>query len=380
MRRKRPRHFNKLLQILMVIMVFIGLGIALYPFYVNAANSFIDDFRLAHLTGINNQTADKMRKENARLAGVGMTAGKDPFSGSSKTERINIDKHLIGSVSIPKIKVNVPLFDKTTPLLLNYGATVVQGTSYPLGGKNTHTVISAHRGLASRKLFTDLNHVKKGNVFVLTVNHKKMAYKVYKIQVVKPTNTAVLKITVNQDLATLLTCTPYMINTDRLLVTGHRVPYTKGIAKQIKRANQQNIINQLLILVAIAILAISLLILLARLIHRYLLKGYSYDFIFKVVDQSNQPVAGVQYQLYNQNGKKKIFRHQEPYIVMTDKEGLAQFNDLPGGLYCMKAMNPIQNMSILFGTKKIKQLYMKSYPSRKTTEMNEDNGQWSVKI
>lgn len=116
-------------------MVFIGLGIALYPFYVNAANSFIDDFRLAHLTGINNQTADKMRKENARLAGVGMTAGKDPFSGSSKTERINIDEHLIGSVSIPKIKVNVPLFDKTTPLLLNYGATVVQGTSYPLGVK-----------------------------------------------------------------------------------------------------------------------------------------------------------------------------------------------------------------------------------------------------
>ncbi|WP_315897731.1 sortase, partial [Weissella cibaria] len=58
-----------------------------------------------------------------------------------------------------KIKVNVPLFDKTTPLLLNYGATVVQGTSYPVGGKNTHTVISSHRGLASRKLFTDLNHV-----------------------------------------------------------------------------------------------------------------------------------------------------------------------------------------------------------------------------
>lgn len=65
---------------------------------------------------------------------------------------------------------------------------------------------------------------------------------------------------------------------------------------------------------------------------------------------------------------------------MTDKEGLAQFNDLPGGLYCMKTMDPIQNMSILFGTKKIKQLYMRSYPSRKTTMMNEDNGQWSVKI
>lgn len=379
MRRKRPRHFNRLLQIFMVIMIFIGLAISLYPFYVNAANSFIDQFRLASLTNINNQTANKMRKENERLAGMGMTAGKDPFAGSSKNERVNINKHLIGSVSIPKIKVNVPLFDKTNQLLLNYGATVVQGTSYPLGGKSTHTVISAHRGLASRKLFTDLNHIKKDNVFVIRVNHKNMAYKVFKIQVVKPTNTAVLNITANQDLATLLTCTPYMINTDRLLVTGHRVKYTRKLAKEIKHANQQNMINQLLILVAISLLALMLLILIGKLIYRYLLKGYAYDFVFKTVNSNNEPVPGLQYQLYNQSGKKKIFRQGKPYQVITDENGLIHFDNLPGGLYQVALVTGNRD-AFTFGTKKLKQLNMKGYTTKKTKKITEIDGQWLVKI
>ncbi|WP_274377727.1 sortase [Leuconostoc mesenteroides] len=137
----------------------------------------------------------------------------------------------------------------------------------------THSVISAHCGLASRMLFTNLNHVKKNDTFVLTVFHKKLAYKVFKIEVVKPEDYQGLQVEPDKDLVTLITCTPYMVNSHRLLVTGYRVPYNKNMAKNIENSDKFNNIKQALIIVGIILLiALQFIFLYKRIIRIKLAK------------------------------------------------------------------------------------------------------------
>ncbi|MGO3607855.1 MAG: class C sortase, partial [Pseudolactococcus laudensis] len=121
--------------------------------------------------------------------------------------------------------VSLPIFDETNNELLEKGATVLQGTSFPIGGKGTHSVITGHTGLPEKKLFTDLEKLKKGDLFYIEVSGKKLAYRVERFKTVLPTELDSLKIEDSSDLVTLLTCTPYMINTHRLLVTGVRVGF-----------------------------------------------------------------------------------------------------------------------------------------------------------
>ncbi|WP_311744730.1 class C sortase, partial [Staphylococcus pseudintermedius] len=143
----------------------------------------------------------------------------------------------IGIVNIPKIKIKLPIFDTTNDLFLAKGTSLLEGTSYPTGGKSTHAVISGHRGLPSAKLFTDLPDLKKGDVFFIEINKRTLAYEIDQLKVVEPTETEDLLIEKDKDLVTLLTCTPYMINSHRLLVRGHRIPYTPKMAKNLQRAD-----------------------------------------------------------------------------------------------------------------------------------------------
>ncbi|MDT0901799.1 class C sortase, partial [Staphylococcus pseudintermedius] len=129
------------------------------------------------------------------------------------------------------------MFDTTNDLFLAKGTSLLEGTSYPTGGKSTHAVISGHRGLPSAKLFTDLPDLKKGDVFFIEINKRTLAYEIDQLKVVEPTETEDLLIEKDKDLVTLLTCTPYMINSHRLLVRGHRIPYTPKMAKNLQRAD-----------------------------------------------------------------------------------------------------------------------------------------------
>lgn len=264
MTKKKRTKQNFILNLIFLI----GFLVALYPFYVGALNHFIDEQRIKTLQSQTNKNIwskeASMRKKNAKLRQNGIVAGSDPFSGSTYNEHVDLKKHLIGKISISKIGLDIPLFDTTNEETLNYGATVLQGTSFPIGGEGTHSVISAHRGLASRVLFTNLNKVKKNDIFVLTVLHKKLAYKVFKIQIVKPEDYQGLKIEPNKDLVTLLTCTPYMINSHRLLVTGYRVPYTADMTKKIDTANKWHTLKQGIILIGVVLLLIGQFFLLYR--------------------------------------------------------------------------------------------------------------------
>lgn len=140
---------------------------------------------------------------------------------------LNLDKDgMMGYIEIPKIGVKLPIYHTTNSDVMEKGAGHQAGTSFPIGGKGTHAVIAAHRGLPSSKLFTDLGLLRKGDVFYIHVLNKKVAYEVDKIKTVKPTDTKDIKLYKDKDYVTLVTCTPYSINTHRLLVRGERIPLT----------------------------------------------------------------------------------------------------------------------------------------------------------
>lgn len=139
---------------------------------------------------------------------------------------------VMGYVEIPKIDIKLPIFHGTKEDVLEQAAGHLEGSSLPVGGENTHAVISAHRGLPSAALFTDLDRLKEGDHFLLYILDDILCYEVDKISVVEPKETEELSVIDGEDLVTLLTCTPYGVNSHRLLVRGHRVEYVPEVVEE----------------------------------------------------------------------------------------------------------------------------------------------------
>lgn len=142
---------------------------------------------------------------------------------------------MMGYIEIPVIKTKSPIYHYTTEEVLQKGVGHLFGSSLPVGGKGTHAVLTAHRGLPNNKLFTDLDKVKEGDRFYITVLDEILAYQVDQILVVEPDQTESLALEENKDYVTLVTCTPYGVNTHRILCRGHRIPYVPGEKKEESR-------------------------------------------------------------------------------------------------------------------------------------------------
>lgn len=136
---------------------------------------------------------------------------------------------IMGTVEIPRIGITLPIYHTTEERVLERAAGHLEGSSLPIGGKDTHAVISAHRGLPSAALFTDLDQLEIGNHFLIHVLDETLCYEVDQILTVEPDDTSALQVEDGEDLVTLLTCTPYGVNSHRLLVRGHRVPYEEAV-------------------------------------------------------------------------------------------------------------------------------------------------------
>lgn len=141
---------------------------------------------------------------------------------------------IMGSLEIPKIQVELPIYHGTADEVLSNGIGHLEGTSLPIGGENTHSVLTGHRGLPSSKLLVRLDEMKIGDLFFIHTYKEVMAYKVEDIMVVKPEDTAWMEIKGEKDLVSLVTCTPFGINSHRLIVTGHRVDYKEKEYIKIK--------------------------------------------------------------------------------------------------------------------------------------------------
>ena len=144
----------------------------------------------------------------------------------------------MGYINIPKINVELPIYHGTSDSVLQTSIGHLEETSLPVGGESTHTVLSGHRGLPSAKLFTDLDKLTEGDTFTLNILNQTLTYEVDQIRIVEPTDLSDLQIEEGQDLCTLVTCTPYGINTHRLLVRGHRIANQNGEAQVIADALQ----------------------------------------------------------------------------------------------------------------------------------------------
>ena len=147
---------------------------------------------------------------------------------------------IMGYVEIPKIQVNLPIYHGTEAEVLDRGVGHLLGSPLPVGGKSTHTILSGHSGMASQKMFTDLEQLVPGDVFYLNVLGETLAYQVTEINTVLPYETDLLGIVPGEDLCTLVTCTPYGVNTHRLLVRGSRIPYEEAAVLEEKSTNTES--------------------------------------------------------------------------------------------------------------------------------------------
>lgn len=237
--KKRKMTIKDIIRLLVLVVAF---AVLLYPTvssYVNEKNSSkvvsnydAESVRLSHVE------KEKML-EDARAYNKEMLSNIDlidPFSQGEKSldaryeSLLNIDgSGMMGYIRIPKIKVEIPIYHGTSESVLQAGVGHFWGTSLPVGGESTHTVLTGHRGLPTKTLFTNMDKLVKGDVFYIKVLDETLAYKVDQILTVLPEETEALSIVPGKDYATLVTCTPYAINTHRLLVRGHRIPYEEAV-------------------------------------------------------------------------------------------------------------------------------------------------------
>lgn len=246
MSNKKRRYLDSFMTLLFIT----GIVIFMYPFVSDRINDYLDQQIIRkYQQQAQQQKTEELEKiqqeyleKNRELAKSNSFPGSDPFAEEEpeKVTQSTIQKHTIGVLSIPKINVRLPIFDQTTSFFLEKGASLLAGTSYPVGGESSHAVLSSHRGLPKAKLFTDLDQLEKNDLFFIESQNGKSAYQVDQIKIIEPTDLNDLMIEKGQDLVTLLTCTPYMVNSHRLLVRGHRIPYEdQDIEKEVKKIDSQ---------------------------------------------------------------------------------------------------------------------------------------------
>ncbi|EGT0689552.1 class C sortase [Clostridium perfringens] len=256
---------------ILILITLIALGFLLYPSFSNYINnkfavSTISDYT-EKINNVKDEEVDDLIKNINKY-------NYDLFNGTAENELpdcLNIHEgDVLGYIEIPSINIKLPIYYGTSVDILKKGVGVLEGTSLPVGGENTHSVLSAHTGLANQKLFTDIDKLKDGDVFYLHILKKDLAYKVNQIKVVHPDEIDELKISDDKDYVTLLTCYPYGINTERLLVRGERTDLSPSNVEQVqKEISTFNHSNENLILIVIILISVIIIIFLLFLIMKF---------------------------------------------------------------------------------------------------------------
>lgn len=256
---------------ILILITLIALGFLLYPSFSNYINnkfavSTISDYT-EKINNVKDEEVDDLIKNINKY-------NYDLFNGTAENqlpEYLNIHEgDVLGYIEIPSINIKLPIYYGTSVDILKKGVGVLEGTSLPVGGENTHSVLSAHTGLANQKLFTDIDKLKDGDVFYLHILKKDLAYKVNQIKVVHPDEIDELKISDDKDYVTLLTCYPYGINTERLLVRGERTDLSPSNVEQVqKEISTFNHSNENLILIVIILNSVLIIIFLLFLIMKF---------------------------------------------------------------------------------------------------------------
>lgn len=269
---------KKIITICAAVLFLTALGLTLYPLISNYVNQkYASEIQIAYQELIQ-QTDDSVLQE-AKQRAIAYNLAITPGTADAYSEEALVSaaedydsqlgiagNGIMGYVGIPKIQVNLPIYHGTDAEVLDRGVGHLLGSSLPVGGKNTHTILSGHSGMASQKMFTDLEQLSPGDIFYLNVLNETLAYQVTEINTVLPYETDLLGIVPGEDLCTLVTCTPYGVNTHRLLVRGYRIPYEEALTLEeesvaveaVESTWEQNYAKGIIIGIVIALLLILL--------------------------------------------------------------------------------------------------------------------------
>ena len=228
-----------LLTVILVAGLVAGAGLLLYPSVANYWNSFHQTRAIMSysdaVSGMSQEdyTAilDEAKAYNKRLGKKGIHWNLTDAEKEEYSKMLKIDgSDVMGYISIPKIHVKLPMYHGTEEAILQTSIGHLEQTSLPVGGKSSHCSVSGHRGLPSARLFTDLDKLKEGDTWTMNILNETLTYEADQIRIVEPEDLSNLNITAKKDYCTLITCTPYGINTHRLLIRGHRIPNVDGDA------------------------------------------------------------------------------------------------------------------------------------------------------
>ena len=257
---------NKKTTIILLISFFIGLSVLLYPSISNFWNaktqseaivdyeSMLAQFKPEDYTALFEE-ADAYNQQLFKL--------KEPllnyYQLSQYNNILNVGgTGMMGYITVPKISQELPVYHGTSDGVLSVAVGHLEGTSLPVGGENTHSVVSAHRGLPTAILFTHLDRMEVGDIFYFTILDRTITYEVDQIRIVEPDDTSLIQITEGKDYCTLLTCTPYGINTQRLLVRGHQVDESQ--TRNLYVANEAYRVEPLVVMPIVALPIIFVLL------------------------------------------------------------------------------------------------------------------------
>ncbi|MBQ9061611.1 MAG: class C sortase [Eubacterium sp.] len=244
---KKKRRSSTRSTIILFVILLAGIAILLYPTFSNWWNNFHQTRAIA---GYVEAVANMDAEEYERMWNDAVEYNKALLSKSNRYNMTDEQRKeyesvldvtgtgIMGYIEIPSIDVSLPIYHGTNESVLQIAIGHIESSSLPVGGIGTHCVISGHRGLPSAKLFTDIDQLQNGDRFMIQVLDRTLTYEVDQVRIVLPSELQDLEIDPNQDYCTLVTCTPYGVNTHRLLVRGHRVENEKGQANVTAEAIQ----------------------------------------------------------------------------------------------------------------------------------------------
>lgn len=276
MSNKKSNVGSHLMTLFLVVVFLIGLGLVLYPTVSDYINSLHQSNVITHYT---EKIADMEDAECAKMLDDAREFNKKLLSRDNalKMTDVEIDEYnklldatgdgTIGYIEIPSIQTVLPIYHGTSNYVLQTAIGHLEWTSLPVGGESTHSVVSGHRGLPSAKLFTNLDKLEKGDVFVIRVLDEVLTYEVDQILIVEPDEVDCLRVEEGMDYCTLFTCTPYGINTHRLCVRGHRIANIEQ-SEKIHVTSEAMQIEPLIVAPVIAIPVLLLILIIASIISK----------------------------------------------------------------------------------------------------------------
>lgn len=269
---KQEQTIKKKIRSLWPLLIFVlGLGIILYPTVSNYYMFLHQSGAIAeyanNISALDNDEVAALWAEAIeynRLLYLAQLGEEIPEGSLNRYEEILhvTDDGMLGYISIPSVKLYLPIYHGTSERVLQKGVGHWQLSSFPVGGANVHSVLTGHNGLPSTRIFTDLEKVVVGDIFVLQILGETMTYEVYDIETVLPSEIASLVVSEGQDLCTLVTCTPYGVNSHRLLVHGRRTENAPKEEVSIAQAAEKNAFTPMLRMIVIAVLCVLVLLIL----------------------------------------------------------------------------------------------------------------------